>query len=135
MKKLLISSLACSMFVFAGCGGESSSSTYTGTKTLVTGNKYVCSSEVAFNSCVDDASCKAKCNLTYQAVKPVDETKAGTCKVVDNKVTVTSEGCTYSIPSFNSGALQTYKCIGNTVTNGSLTARVLKLNGVTFTCS
>lgn len=97
MKKLLSIALAGSILALAGCGGESSSSSYTGTKTLVNGNKYTCSSEAAMDSCKDDTTCKANCKLTYSATKPVDTNTNKTCNVDGKTVTgLASDSCRFN---------------------------------------
>lgn len=129
-----------SALALSACGGSSDSSSYTGTKTLGNGNKYTCSSEAAFSSCSDDATCTASCTLTSGSVKPIESPSGdNACETDGNNVFgVNGTSCLVSVPSLNSGELSTVDCLSNgtliinngfTVSNGSFT-----LNDYTFTC-
>ncbi|MDO5768668.1 MAG: hypothetical protein Q4P13_04120 [Psychrobacter sp.] len=121
----------------SACGGDSDSSgaphqTSSYTKTIANGNIYSCPSKPAVDQCLNDSSCAAaKCDLIKVVTPPAPDT---TCKSVGNTVYATAKGCSYSNASMNSGAVQTYKCVGGKVTNGSITATNINLNGIIITC-
>lgn len=118
MKKVLGSLVVASTFVLTACGGGGSSeSSYTATfsKTLANKNEYSCPTQVAFNACTDDASCKvAKCTITKEVTKPVDTTTLKACTIDGNNIYGTKgESCTFSIANVNNDATETLVCDSN----------------------
>lgn len=140
MKSILSLCVIGSALFLSACGGSSDSSSYTGTKTLGNGNKYTCSSEAAFSSCSNDATCMASCTLTSGNVKPVEPTSDdNNCETDGNNIFgVNGKSCLVSISSLNSGKLSTVDCSSSgelTISNGVIARNgSINLNGYTFTC-
>ncbi len=142
MKLSLSLLVLSSALVLSACGGDSDSSSFTGTKTLGNGNVYSCPSEVALTACTTDATCATSCTLTKENVKPVNPSNpsaSNACETSGSNIFgVNGKSCIASVPALNGGADSTVDCLSNgtliinnglQVTNGSF-----NLNGFTFTC-
>lgn len=72
---------------------------------------------------------------TTDASPTSSTTTSTTCKVSGDTVLVPEGGqCTYSIPSLNGGAVETYKCTNNRVSSNGLSGTTITFNGTTITC-
>lgn len=70
--------------------------------------------------------------------KPTTPTKPNNgdaCVSNGNEVLVTTKGCNYSNSSMNNGASIKYTCMDGRVSNGSITAKTINLNGITIKCA
>lgn len=140
MRKVLGSLVLASTFVLTACGGGGSSeSSYTATfsKTLANKNEYSCPTQVAFDTCKDDASCKvAKCTLTKEVSKPADTTTLKACTIDGNNIYgKKGESCTFSIANHNKGATEILVCDSNGRLNvGGISTFTLNLGDKTLSC-
>ena len=58
-----------------------------------------------------------------------------TCKTSGDTVLVPEGGeCTYSIPSYNNGEVQTYRCEDGRIYSDGLSAQTITFNNITITC-
>lgn len=139
MKKVLGSLVVASTFVLTACGGGSSDSSYTQVfkKILTNKNEYTCPTQVAFDACKDDASCKvAKCTITKEVTKPVDTTTTKACTIDGNNIYgKKGESCTFSIANYNSGKTETLVCDSNgKASTGILSSPTISLLDKTLSC-
>lgn len=67
-----------------------------------------------------------------EAPAPSNDT---TCKTSGDTVLVPEgEACTYSLPSYNNGEVQTYRCEDGRIYSDGLSAQTITFNNITITC-
>jgi len=145
MKQIILAMFtlfAAVILAACGSGGESSDSSFSGTKTFGA-TSFSCSSESAQNSCTSSTSCSSctcttGCTTTGTAITT-------TCAVSGTTLTATSAGCTG-----NASGTQTFVCDGTklmmlsgtghtaaaVIAGGStFGGNVVNVSGVTIKCS
>ena len=125
MKNIL--GLSILVLILNGCGGSSESKSYG--VTSANGTHYTCLSSEASDACVggDCSSCNITNPTTNDAVIENDNT-TNTCTT--NGTTVTAKEGTTCLDNGN-----TLECKnGQVIYNGSLTATIVTISGITYKC-
>ena len=117
-------SFAGTALLLIGCGGGSSSESFSGTYTN-NGVTYSCSTQAAYDACKNNADCSS---CTNNAPAPSQAPAVSACATSGNTVLV-DEGTTCTNGS------DTLSCSNNQVTlNGSITSTKITINGKVYTC-
>ncbi len=149
MKKILSSFVICSALILSACGGDSDSSSdnnttgFTGNKTLVSGNKYTCTTRESYSLCEDDKTCAANCKLVAtnaNPANPIDPSVTNLCETEGFNVYGKKGGaCLIPISSFNNTQGKRYNLSCSTTGGASIGSNFISgssinLNGYNFSC-
>ena len=149
MKNIFSSFVICSALFLSACGGDSDSSSdasnqgFIGNKTLVSGNRYTCSTREAYSLCDDDKTCTANCKLiatNANPANPIDPSVTNPCETEGvNVYGKKGSACLIPISSFNNSQGKRYNLncsasggasIGDNIKSGGS----ITLNGYKFSC-
>ena len=149
MRKVLSSLIIFSALVLSACGGDSDSSSdtsnngFVGYKTLVSGNRYMCSTREAYSLCEDDKTCAASCKLIAtdaNPANPIDPSVTNPCDTEGvNVYGKKGSACLIPISSINNSEGKRYNLVcsstgGASIGNSIKAGGSINLNGYNFSC-